>query len=269
MKTVRIFFYDEGSVPHLKVDAVADSLRRELPNAQVEIRGEFVRHHAQDLDLAAETIAAARLRHERLRTASEMPLVGEVAAERRILDGAPADGAVYDAFLYQDALRRMLSAEESRRSCLHVAVTNRLMAQWWDAPDNCYYGVTVVCGNPSVVSIPGCYEGPGVPPGFRESLTKNKATMPSHVAAYRATAAQCRDQMVFYGDDRITAIVMGMVWQAVFYHFFGEAFCEDATCRLFNAHQHVEMCAALLPDGGRLCEKHARKIHSMPQPIFP
>lgn len=257
---MRIFLYDEGSVPHLSVDAVVNSLHREWPVAQVEKRSEFVRYHASDLDRAAATVAAARLRHARLRTANDFPLVGEVAAERRILAGAPPDGAVYDAFLYQDALRGMLSVEESRRSCLHIAVTNRLLVQWWDAPHNCYYGVTVVCGNPSVISVTGCYEGPGVPPGFRDALTKNKATIPSHLAAHRATAAQFRDRMVSYGDDRITAVVMGMTWQAIFYHFFGEAFCEDTSCRLFNAHQQVELCAALLPEGGRLCAKHASRL---------
>jgi len=128
---MRIWLYDEDSAPTLKVEIIAGRLRSELPRAEVAVRGEFVAHHLgaarsdpARLDAVAHALASARLAHPALRTANPRPLWPEVVAERRLLEN-PAlggDGAAYDGFEFQAALRALLPREESWQAEMLAAV---------------------------------------------------------------------------------------------------------------------------------------------------
>jgi hypothetical protein len=132
------------------------------------------------------------------------------------------------------------------------------MTYWWD-DDDCYYGSTVVCGDPSIVSFSGCLEGPGNSEAFYAEL-RELGEVTRADTRFQDLITKFRERMLDYGDGRITDVATAMTWQAIFYQFFGIAFCEDPSCRLYNAHWQEEMLRAVLPGGGKLCEVHVKRL---------
>jgi len=264
---LRIWLYEEGSAPRLHLETVAQRLKAELPGAEIAIRGAFTTHHLgaahrepERLDTLAQALASTRLNDPAIRLANGRPYWKEVVAERRLLENPAlgSDGAIYSGYAFQEALQGLLPREESRRACLHIVPTDRLMVYWWEE-DRCYYGSTVLCGNPAVISLSGCLEGPGVSEAFSAEL-RQLGPVTRSSPEFRALMARFRHTMLDYDDDRIRAVVTALAWQAVFYHFFGVAFCEDTGCRLYNSHWQDGLLAAVLPDGGKLCPAHAQLL---------
>ena len=64
-----------------------------------------------------------------------------------------------------------------------------------------------------------------------------------------------------YKDRRTTEIAKGYATQAVFYVLTGEPFCDDPSCRLYNAHWQREMLLAQLGDV-EYCQRHRRLLRS-------
>jgi hypothetical protein len=52
------------------------------------------------------------------------------------------------------------------------------------------------------------------------------------------------------------------VMQAVIYALTGEAFCDDARCRLYDAHWQEEMLRAQLEEP-EFCERHRKMIRDL------
>lgn len=53
-------------------------------------------------------------------------------------------------------------------------------------------------------------------------------------------------RLIVYDDPRLTRIIRGYVLQAIFYHVFGQPFCTEKTCMLYNAHWQEEVLTAQL-----------------------
>ena len=65
-----------------------------------------------------------------------------------------------------------------------------------------------------------------------------------------------------HDDERLTEVAKGYVMQAVFYRLTGEAFCDDAGCRLYDAHWQEEMLRAQLGEP-EFCERHREVIEEL------
>jgi len=60
--------------------------------------------------------------------------------------------------------------------------------------------------------------------------------------------------------QRLTEVMKGYVAQALAFHLWGDAFCPDKDCRLFNAHWQEELIFAQLKGSYEFCPKHAELL---------
>ena len=58
-------------------------------------------------------------------------------------------------------------------------------------------------------------------------------------------------------------VVKGLLLQAVFYRLFGEAFCPDPGCRLYNATTHEALLAAQTAPHAGLCPRHREWLRAL------
>ena len=75
-----------------------------------------------------------------------------------------------------------------------------------------------------------------------------------------------KGRFIDYEDPRITEIMKGYVMQAIFFHLFGDPFCSDKNCRLYNAHWQEEVIHAQIESKYEFCLYHEeilKKIESM------
>ena len=252
-----VFLYDEGTEAKLSVAEIADYLRQQLPHAQVETRGEFVGHHAggDRLDDLARALARARVTDPTRPLSDREPLPGEVSFERERLQAGNRGpfGVIYDGFELQAAMRELLPREEASRSHAHLIFTNRLLATW-EQSDLRYHLRVIVCGSPALISTSGAVEAPAKPREFYRA----KEQLGHDPLVYERIKMQFAGRFLDHGDERLTEVLKGYALQAALYQFIGEGFCDDPTCRLFNAHWQEEMLRAQL--GGAVCEKHAQLL---------
>lgn len=93
------------------------------------------------------------------------------------------------------------------------------------------------------------------------------STARPHSAVYlypEATAItlkpELRGRFIEHDDERLTEVMKGYVAQTLFYHLFGESFCEDGDCRLYNAHWQEEVIRAQLGGRYEFCPRHRRML---------
>ena len=110
-----------------------------------------------------------------------------------------------------------------------------------------------ILGFPTLISIPGIIEGPAKPKEFytlRDALGENVAR------------EKLGGKFLVYDDPRLTEVAKGYVMQAIFYHVFGNPFCENKRCRLYNARWQEELLEAQL-SSPEFCPKHARRLKEL------
>lgn len=250
----RILLYEEPATPTVDLGALRSFLREET-GLPVETRPEFFSHHdAADVDALARRLAELKVRDLFHEEQDFQPLLGEVDVERRLLldPRKRLPGILYDGFRYQALLRSLLPAEERTLRTMHLPLTHRLLATF-DPGDRVYHARVIVCGFPSVLSTSGVVEGPAKPKEFYVARRGySSAGMPPPTEALKEEIA---GRFIDYDDPRLTEVFKGYALQALVYHLTGDPFCEEPSCRLFNAHWQEEVIAAQLTSG-ELCEAH-------------
>lgn len=232
----RVVLWDGVGQSWFDAKALADHLSVWLPWLSVELRGDL-------LAIADATLPEA-LAQTRV-TAPTTPagerqrrvLGPEADYEARMLSGAAraTGGVIYDGVELLALAAERLPAGERGIGVLHVWLTERLFATW-DDDDRRYHLRVVLCGVPTLLSTTGMVRAPARERSYylgrRLGIRHQEAT-----ADFLAPE-----------DPRTAAVAKGYAMQAVFYGLTGEPFCEEPTCRLFNAHWQQEMLAAQLSD---------------------
>jgi hypothetical protein len=174
----------------------------------------------------------------------------EVDYERRNLQrGADRKfGPVYSGFHFQALLRELLPRAEYGFGFLHVVFTNQRLATW---ETQRWHLRTILLSVPVVISTVGLVEAPA-----RE---REYYLLSSVDAALAEKWLAERQDYLEYNDPRMTEVLKGYLWQALFFQrSLGEgrefAFCENERCALYNSHWQRELFTAQM--GGRLCEVH-------------
>jgi hypothetical protein len=106
-------------------------------------------------------------------------------------------------------------------------------------------------------------EAPAKPEGYYK--VKARLSMALGAVPFEAAKEPFAGQFIDYDDPRLPEIAKGYALQAAMYHITKEAFCDTASCRLFNAHWQRELIHAQI-ESGRLCARHAevaRRIRAM------
>ncbi|MCU4925057.1 hypothetical protein OB905_03525 [Halobacteria archaeon AArc-dxtr1] len=233
------------------VDDIAAWLRERLPNTEVDVRDRFLDEHRTD-DLA-EQFAAARVQSPYERETGNT-MLGTVRYEERLLDDPQRGGGVlYDGTQIQRALNGAIPPSERDLQTLHVAALDRAIGTWGDHDGRWHKRVTVP-GQPALVSVPGLYEAPAKPEAYYKEKQRH-ALLSGDSPPREVLETQVDGEFLIEDDPRTTDALCGYVLQAVHYIETGEAFCENAGCKLYNAHYHEELIDAQLREPA-FCASH-------------
>jgi hypothetical protein len=230
--------------PAVEVDEIASYVAETLPHCKVDVRGPFLHHWS----FPAELLGRARV-SDITQTFERQPKVHED------FDLYGRKVALYDGFVAQRLLAQAIPEGEAGH--VHIIFTN-LLACTFSGEDMRYHARTVICGTPSIISTTGIVEAPAKP---REFYLAQRG-LDDMLAAKRRLAGRFID----YGDSRMTAAATGYALQALFFFMTdGEPFCDDGSCRLYNAHWQEDLIRTI--NSPALCAKHAailNKFNSTP-----
>jgi hypothetical protein len=205
----------------------------------------------------ARALALTRVHNPNVRESFDDPLPAEVRFLERQLRrlAAPAFGHLYDGMAAMSAFRSHLRPKHE----LALVFTNQIMGTWDDG-DLRYHARVLVAGSPAIISAPGVVMAPARPREYYLYQQGARAAGASDDEIEMKMQEALGDRYVTHGDSRIPEILKGYALQAVAYWIYGEAFCEEPECRLFNAHWQEEMIRAQLGGGYELCPRHTELL---------
>ena len=258
----KVVLYDAVGQPWFDAAAVSDYLEFWLPWLTVEVRTDLFAHALGEargpeaLAGLAEELCQVRV-HDPMRQVAERrrrPLKPALDYETRLLTGAarPSAGVAYDGVELQRLAFNVLPRAERHLCALHIWITERLVATW-DEDDRRYHARVSLYGFPAILSTSGMVEAPA---REREHYLARRLGVPMSVAGAPDAPDHLRHE-----DPRTADVAKGYAMQAVFYALTGEPFCDEAGCRLFNAHWQSEMLAAQL-HGSEFCPRHAQMLEA-------
>ena len=267
-----VHLYDEPTAKNLDLSQLATHLHQWVPSLHVDVRDGFFTYalaglwgeaRERRLEELALAVAQTKVRHPNKPFGPFQPLPGEVNYElRRLKNPAnPVFGILYDGWRLLEVLRQLIPQGEYNLAHLHIIFTNQLFGTW-DEGDRRYHARVNLCGYPAVISTTGLVEAPAKPRQYY-FLKQQYLALRMDDAAEIASKEQVRGRFIDHDDERLTEVVKGYVLQALFYHAFGEAFCDDPDCRLFNAHWQEEVLRAQLGGAYELCSRHQQMISAL------
>jgi hypothetical protein len=252
VKPLLVVLHDSTRDEEVDAQRLADYLGTTF-GIPTRLLGDFWIGHARDTAQLACELARLRVLDPVRYQLNPEPLAPETDFEKRRL----ADGSVRSAgILYDGAgLMRLYwthlpQAERDERTC-HIVLTRELFGTW-DSSDLRWHARPIVLGSPSLVSMTGIVEGPARPPEFYIALRAG--------ADPARLKKEMSEKMVHYDDSRMIEILKGYCAQALHHFITGEAFCDDAGCRLHNAHWQKEMIYAQIESPYEFCELHQRRL---------
>ncbi len=252
----QIFLYSSSKL--LSVSEIGRYLKEKLKKVNVEERVGFLNRYLKDsAEELAKTLASIRVTDLMKPFQYNEPLYGEIEYEKRALKGAIAPGGIlYDGFMLQSIFYELLPKEERNLKNLHIIFTDRLPATF-DEDDLRYHARVNILGCPSIISVSGIVEAPAKP---REYYIEKRIA-----GSEELLKLKYRESFIDYDDERLTEVAKGYAMQAIFYQIFGEAFCENKSCRLYNAHWQEELINAQLSKPA-FCEKHEKMLQALSSP---
>jgi hypothetical protein len=201
----------------------------------------------------ARGIASAKVNDLNKRDSFETPFPVETRfLERQLKRVAKrAFGNLYDGMAAMSAFRSFLAP----RGDLQIIFFNQIVGTWSD-DDLRYHARVLVAGSPAIISIPGVVLAPARPREYYLYQQGARASGASDCEIELKMREAMGGRYVDHEDGRIPEILKGYALQAVVYWIFGEDFCADPDCRLFNAHWQEEMIRAQLGGAYELCPRH-------------
>jgi hypothetical protein len=263
---VKVYLYDAGGGPGADlpgiaaylamtpgVDAVSGGNIADTTEKAAASREEPRPDSSAALKKLAEELAFARVNDPNSKDSFEKPLPAETRFMERQLrrEAGAAFGHMYEGMAAMSAFRSHLP----RSGDLQIVFTNQIVGTW-DDDDLRYHARVLVGGSPAIISVPGVVIAPARP---REYYLYQQGARASGVSDYEIELRMrdtLGDRYVDHEDERIPEILKGYALQAVAYWIFGQEFCPDPDCRLFNAHWQEEMIRAQLGGARELCERH-------------
>lgn len=159
---------------------------------------------------------------------------------------------LYDGFVLQQLFRSAISGNERDSDHVHIVMTGMLTCTF-DEDDWRYHARPVICGTPSIISSSGIVEGPARPKEYYYMARPGLVGLDSAAKAFRG-------RFIDYGDPMLNSAVLEYCIQAIFFFITdGEPFCEDKTCRLFNAHWQEDLMAVIANPA--FCDTHSQLLN--------
>ncbi len=267
-RQTRVYLYAEPKEASLDLSALRDYVKSLLPQLDVVIRPGFIGLHLNSpsglaLTGLATDFASAKVRNPNSPDLSFVPLLGEIDFERRRLTDPEirAWGILYDGHRMMGMLQRLIPEAERSLSHIHVVFTNQLFGTWNDN-DRRYHARVSLYGFPSLLSTTGIVVAPAKPREYY-LLKQQYTALGIQDAAPVGLDSQFAGQFIDHGDARLTEAMKGYVMQAIAHRFWGDPFCDDASCRLYNAHWQQEIISAQIEGPNEFCPLHQEKLREL------
>jgi hypothetical protein len=242
----------------IDVQSIEEFIGSLFPTVDIRILSTITRGlRGSRLTRSSLSFASARVKDSCASVQSYEPMYGEIDYERRaILGKAKIGGIVYDGRKVEGICLDLLGAKTSLERC-SVVLTGRLLSTF-SLDDMRHHLRTVICGFPSVISIPGVVEAPAKPKEYYLVRQQLEAAGAGEYEVSKLKSA-FKGRFIDYDDPSVNEVLKGLTLQAVMFHMTLEPFCDVRTCRMFNAHWQEDLIESQITSG-RLCSDHAKQI---------
>lgn len=143
------------------------------------------------------------------------------------------------------------------RGCIDMIVTDKLIATYEES-DRRLHLRAAIFGFPSIISTSGIVEAPAKPKEYY--LQKQKyGLLKAWEFKEKEVKQNFKDRFIDYHDQRLSEVLKGYIAQAIFFELTGNPFCENKSCRLFNAHWQEDLLKAQVKSG-KFCKKHSLEL---------
>lgn len=160
------------------------------------------------------------------------------------------NGLLFDFIGTQEAFLKICKGNP-QEAC-HIVLTPKIFATL-DADTRPHIRAAVY-GFPSVISTSGIVEGPAKPRQYY-FYKRRYASVGIWDTQAEKMKSRFKGRFIDYGDKRLTGVLKGYIAQAIFFYIYGEPFCKNKGCRLFNAHWQEDLIYSQLKIAA-FCKKH-------------
>ncbi|MBI5788118.1 MAG: hypothetical protein HZA78_04595 [Candidatus Schekmanbacteria bacterium] len=254
----KVYLYNETPAIDLDVIYICRYLSAQCPVLEIILRESFIaRFYSPDLIKSLAGIWSDELLSPGYKVLSEEErLEYEAIGYRQTEKLSPQ--VIYHGWPLWELLKAQIPQKEASLNALHLILTPRL-AVTREPDEKRFHARTVLLGQPSIISSSGLVEAPARPQEYyfwQAGYRSLGLEIPEAVIREKFA-----DQFLTYHDSRLSEVALGYILQTIAYYFYGEAFCQDPSCRLFNAHYQKAMLAAQLtfPE---FCPRHSTLFSS-------
>lgn len=247
----KIFFYSDGSVPDIDIDKLKVDLSEY--GFDVSINGDiFSSLNSDEIEKYAVMFAKSRVLQANSRDLNVSPLYGEIKYEKnRMKTFSSSTGILYDALELSYIYVELIKKELLKKNILHIIFTNRLFGNWEES-DLRYHARVSLYSAVHLISSSGLIEAPARDREYY--LLKFQFDELGDIT--ETEEKNFNKRWLEYGDKRINDAILNYVFQAIFFQIFGEPFCKDKNCCLYNAHWQIEILNIINNKERRFCDKH-------------
>lgn len=259
----QIYLYDEPDAAGLDIEEIGGFVAAQFPSVEVQPRADFVTHQFRRFtpQQRAELEREMLKQFERAQVSDLEAIVGGGTVGAYQSEDL---GLVFDATAYQTILRLLIEETEAGPDHVHLVFTENLIGSWRE--EKTLFQLQPIClGDPAILSTTGLVEAPAKPREY-EYRRAQLAMFGMDTEALEDLAEDFASCTLGYGDPRLNEVCKGYALMACMHRMFGEAFCEDPNCRLFNARTQQEMMAAQCGPKAGLCERHQEMLQRVMGP---
>jgi hypothetical protein len=253
-----LLIYDTYHFPEFDIEEIINFIKKTFPFIEVKKRYDFFNFWSgkNDIENLAKEFVKIRVKDRKKILNNNVDIYPvEIEYEMKRLKGEiKKHGIIYDGFEFQKICAQMIEREELKIKYINIILTNQLIATF-DQYDMSYHLRVVILGFPNIISTTGIIEALAKPKEYYFKIQLGYDT--------NILKKEFGDRIIDYRDKRITEILKGYVSQAIFYHVFGEAFCEDKGCRLYNSHWQEEAIFSQIESKYEFCEKHIKILEEI------
>jgi len=243
------------------IEGIVSFLEHYFPTIKFRTRPSIVASvRKKGIERISETLASARMKDPNKAEQSFEPMYGEIDYERRVIVGeARIGGIVYDGRRLDDLFTAILGPQDLREHA-SIILTDRLVSTY-STDDLRHHLRTIVCGFPSIVSLPGIVEAPAKPREYY-LLKQSMELQGAGEAQLHELKMAFKGRFIDYDSTEITEVLKGLTLQGVLFHLTLQPFCNNRDCRLFNAHWQEDLIRSQVAHG-KLCANHEKILRRL------
>lgn len=253
----KVFLYSDNPSNALDLSVIINSLNQY--GISVEDRGSLIESlflgDKELCDFAALSASAVVSNIEEPLDILNRIANSETAFETaKLRDKQGYEDSLYDGFWLQRFLYKIISdkmPQEIGNGYMHIVFTGRLFGTF---DKRRYHARVILLGAPYLISTSGLVEAPAKPREYyfiKGGLIQSGKDTSVLDEIYRG-------RYIEYNDPKTSSILTSYTLQALSYELTGEAFCQDSSCCLFNAHWQEGILK--IQYEGKPCDKCLKRL---------